>query len=343
MQPGALVESASEEPAPMEQTLPLPAPDLSAAWEPSPPVEPEPSAPTDFSPLEATVPIPWAGDTATLQAAGPPPGTLEPPLLPDATVTEPAPAAAAVLPSRKSKLIPLVFGAVVLIMVGEGIWAYWKFHQRRGAAAPVVVQTPPVAAPAVVVPEPSSPPPPATPAEQTPEAVKPAPAIVKKSVRKAKPIAAPPAEPAAPIAAPVRPAVTPHSPTPSPEEIARTEAAKTASTPRVVQVVCSFEFKEATFTIFGGGQNLFEQTLKAKRKKAGFLGIKGSYEGNFTQPLNVPAGAQELSVRVVAKDGAMDMSKVIKMPPPGGFVPTLNVEVDGEQLSVSWKTTATVE
>ena len=51
----------------------------------------------------------------------------------------------------------------------------------------------------------------------------------------------------------------------------------------------------------------------------------------------MPAGASEVSLRVVAKDGATDLTKAIKMPPPGGFVPTLAVEVDSDHLSLNWK------
>jgi hypothetical protein len=132
----------------------------------------------------------------------------------------------------------------------------------------------------------------------------------------------------------------PSPPTPSPEAIAKTEAPKLANIPRIVQVLCNFGFKEATFTFSSGGQTLFEETLKGKKKKGGFLGIKGSYEGTFTHTITVPAGASEVSIHVVTKDGATDLSKAIKMPPPGGFVPTLAVEVDADHLSPNWKSSA---
>ena len=98
--------------------------------------------------------------------------------------------------------------------------------------------------------------------------------------------------------------------------------------------------KEATFVFSTGGKALFEETLKGKKVKGGFLGIKGSYQGTFTHTITVPAGVQEVSVRVLAKDGATDLTKEIKMPPPGGFVPTLAVDVDNEHLALDWKSSS---
>jgi hypothetical protein len=125
--------------------------------------------------------------------------------------------------------------------------------------------------------------------------------------------------------------------TPSPEDIAKAEAARLAKTPRIVQVLCNYGLKEATFVFSIGGTAVFEETFKAKKKKSGFLGLKGSYEGTFTHSMTVPPGASEISVHVLAKDGATDLTKAINMPPAGGFVPTLAVEVDSDHLSVAWK------
>ena len=72
--------------------------------------------------------------------------------------------------------------------------------------------------------------------------------------------------------------------------------------------LCNYGLKEATFTFSSGGQTLFEETLKGKKKKEGFLGIKGSYQGTFTHTITVPAGASEVSIHVVAKDGATDLT-----------------------------------
>jgi hypothetical protein len=129
-------------------------------------------------------------------------------------------------------------------------------------------------------------------------------------------------------------------PPPSPEEIAKAEAARLAALPRIVQVACNYGLKEATLVFSAGGKALFQETLKGKKVKGGFLGIKGSYQGTFTHTVTVPGGMSEISVHVLARDGATDMTKAIKLPPPGGFIPTLNVDVDNETLTLNWKGTA---
>ena len=133
------------------------------------------------------------------------------------------------------------------------------------------------------------------------------------------------------------PPPSPSPPTPSPEDIAKAEAAKLAKAPRVVQVLCNYGLKEARFTFSSGGQTLFQEVSKGKKKKEGFLGIKGTYEGSFSHTIIVPAGASEVSLHVESKDGATDLVKTIKLPAPGGFVPTLAVEADTDHLSLSWK------
>jgi len=175
-----------------------------------------------------------------------------------------------------------------------------------------------------------------------------APEVAKKPVvRKPKQAAAPHPTAAAPTPPPPQPqpvAVTPPPkptpPAPSPEELAKAEAAKFANIPRIVKVSCIYGFKEATFTFSGGGQTLFEETLKGKKKKGEFLGIKGSYQGSFSHTITVPAGVSQVSIHVFAKNGATDLSKDIKMPPPGGFVPTLAVEADSDHLTANWQSSS---
>jgi hypothetical protein len=122
--------------------------------------------------------------------------------------------------------------------------------------------------------------------------------------------------------------------------MAKAEAAKVANIPRIVQVSCNYGLKEATFTFSSGGQTLLEESLKGKKKKEGFLGIKGSYQGSFSHTITVPAGASQVSVRVATRDGATDVSKTISLPPPGGFIPTLAVEVDNDHVSLNWQSPA---
>jgi len=347
-QPAAPMPSVFEEPTLMERTLPMQVPDLSAVSPQapsSPRAVPVPPAPPDFPLMEKTLPMQAPDVSAASEAAEPQPAIIEP--LPEpvaAYEVETAGTSGAVLPAPKSKIIALMFGGVAVVLLAAATWGYWKFHQRRAVPSPppqVAVQTPPATPPPIATPTPS----PAAAAERPTPPVSAAPKVAKKTaVHKPKQATVP--HPSAPAPAPPpgqpEPATTTASPkpspsTPSPEDIAKAEAAKLANIPRVVQVLCNYSLKEATFTFSSGGQTLFSETLKAKKKKGGFLGIKGSYEGTSTHTITVPAGASEVSIHVVAKDGATDLSKAIKMPPRGGFVPTLAVEVDSDHLSLNWK------
>lgn len=110
--------------------------------------------------------------------------------------------------------------------------------------------------------------------------------------------------------------------------------------PRPVQVVCNYGFKEATFTFSSGGGTLLAETLKGKKGKGGFPGIKGSNQGSFSRTLKVPIGASKVSVLVTAGIGETYLTKEINLPPPGSIVPTLAVEVDSDHLSLSWKSSS---
>jgi len=112
---------------------------------------------------------------------------------------------------------------------------------------------------------------------------------------------------------------------------------KSENVPRSVQVLCNYGFKEATFTFSSGGEIVLAETLKRKKEKGRIPGIKGSNQGSFSRTLKVPAGASKVSVRVTAGIGETYLTKEIKLPPPGSFVPTLAVEVDSDHLSLTWK------
>jgi hypothetical protein len=241
----------------------------------------------------------------------------------------------------KSMLIPIIAGGALLLLlvVTAAVLGYWKFHKPQPAQSPQqAVEIPPPAAP--VVPAPAPPP---EPVVQPSAPVSPAPDVTKKTVaRKPKQVVVHP-QPAPPPPQPAPVVVEPPKPVPSgptPEEIAKAEAAKLANSPRVVNVACDFGLKEAKFTFSGGGKTLYVETLKGKKKKSGFLGIKGSYEGTFSHTLTVPAGVPTVTLHVESKDGSTDVTSTIKMPPPGGFIPTLAVQVDNDHLTLNWKGTA---
>lgn len=251
-----------------------------------------------------------------------------------------------VVAAPKSKLIPVVAGvAVILLLLVAAALGYWKFHKPQSsqpAEQPIKTQTeipPPDLS--QVVPQPTLP---GVPEVRPVAPVSPAPDVTKKTVvRKPKQVVAPHPQPVQPTPQPAPVVVEPPQPVPSgpsPEDIAKAEAAKLATAPRIVNVVCNFGLKEAKFTFSGGGKTLYVETLKGKKKKSGFLGIKGSYEGTFTHTLTVPAGVPTVTLHVESKDGSTDVTSTIKMPPPGGFIPTLAVQVDNDHLALNWKGTA---
>ena len=113
-------------------------------------------------------------------------------------------------------------------------------------------------------------------------------------------------------------------------------ATKAASGGRIVQLVCKHDLKEGTLTVASGGQVIFEGTLKGK-KKGGFLGIKSGFAGTFARSIQIPTGAQDLTVRVVTKDGSTDLSRMAAPPPTGGAIPMLQVEVNLNKLALNWQ------
>src|SRR5208282_4454361 len=225
-------------------------------------------------------------------------------LLPEAPPGfEPAETPGVELPAPRSKLIPVMLGGVALLVLAAAMWGYWKFYQSRMAPVPppqVTVQTPPAVPPPTPTPAESATPPPAAAPEQAPPPVSAPPEAVKKPVvHKPKPAITPhpstpvPATPAAqPEPVTVTPAPQPAPPTPSAEDIAKAEAARLAKIPRIIQVLCNYGLKEATFVFTAAGNPLFEETLKGKRKKRGFMGITGSYQGLSRIPSPYPPGWQ---------------------------------------------------
>lgn len=292
---------------------------------PSPTVAVEPPQPNMPVATQIISPVPPAPPT-------PPPATLpDEPALPGPV--QEVEAEFPVEPQAKSNAVAIALGSLVVVLLAAAAWGYWKYHHVMSApVAPprmALLSLPPVP-PDLLPTEPVTPSPqtaketgaqkPRQMAKPQPKAPEPAPAPPEPA-----PIAAPPPQPATPM--------------PSPEEIAKANAAKVANVSRVVQVHCNYDLKEATYTFSAGGQVLFQGAFKGK-KKGGFLGIKGAFEGTFSRTITVPAGAPEVSAHVVTKDGATDLTKVIPMQPPGGFVPTLKVGVGNNQLTLTWESSS---
>jgi serine/threonine-protein kinase len=294
-------------PPPAEQTLVTTIPILSAS---APNITPAPSAPAPAAvaaPPTVTIPQP-----VVIEQAEPPVGADVP------------------RPNGKSSALTAVLGVIVVLLAAAG-FGYMKYHQIMST------QTLP---PKIALLPPPPVPPDLTPVES---AATPQQSLTKPVIRKPKPVVTPPPAPPPPTA-PAQPpplaVLPPPKPVitgPSAEDIAKAEAAKFASVPHVIQVHCQYDLKEAKYTFSGGGQTLFQGSFKGK-KKGGFLGIKGAYEGTFSRTITVPAGVKEISFHVVSKDGATDLSKSIPLTGPGGFVPTLEATVSEDQISATWQT-----
>jgi hypothetical protein len=321
---------AAAAPPATEQTLVTTVPILvapPATKPPAPPVARPPQQAAPPPPPRAAVqpPMPAAPPPPPMKVAPPPPTVVAPP-----QTVEPLEAGVPAPARASSNLLPIISGVVALLLLAAAGLGYWKYHQVMNTPVP-----PPHAA--------FKPPPPPPPDLVATQPVKTASQPEKKPVvRKPKPAANPTPALPAPAPPPPQPALAvlpppkPVTPPPGAEAAAKPEAPKFSNVPRIVQIHCNFDLKEATYTVSGGGQTLFQGSFKGK-KKGGFLGIKGAFEGAFSRTVTVPAGAAQVTLHVVSKDGAVDLSKAIKMVPPGGFVPTLEIDVEEDQIQMSWQ------
>jgi hypothetical protein len=124
----------------------------------------------------------------------------------------------------------------------------------------------------------------------------------------------------------------------TPQEISTASAlaAPTPSRDRIIQLLCKHDLKEGTLTIASSGQVIFEGILTGK-KKGGFLHIKSAFTGTFSRSIQIPTNAQDLTVRVVTKDGSTDLSRMTLAPPSGKAMPTLQVDVNLGKLALNWQ------
>lgn len=310
---------------------------VAAVPAPAPASQAPTAPPTVDQTLATTVPIlaappplkPSQPVSPARQAPPPPPAAMQPPQPGVPRPAQEVEAEVPVAPKAKSNTFPIILGVGAVVLVTAAGLGYWKYHQMMSTVVPP---------PHIALLPPPPPPPDLMPVEPVSRPAEPEEKPVENKPRQA---AKPRPKPPAPAPAPPQPAPTaelppkPVTPTPSVEATAKAEAAKPVNVPRVVQLHCKHDLREATVTVSGGSQTLFQGSLKGK-KKGGFLAIKGAYEGTFSRTITVPAGASEVSIHIVTKDGATDLSKVIQMVPPGGFVPTLDVEVDNDHLTLNW-------
>jgi len=314
---------------PRSQAAAVPAP-APASQTPTAPPTVDQTLATTVPILAAMAPLKPSQPVSPARQVPPPPRlAMQPPQPVVPRPVQEVEAEVPVAPKAESNAFPIILGVVAVVLVTAAALGYWKYHQIMSTVVPpphIALLPPPPAPPGLMPVEPVSPP--AEPEEKP---------VVNKPKQAAKPRPKPPA----PAPAPPQPALIaepppkPVTPTPSVEATAKAEAAKLVNVPRVVQLHCKHDLKEATFTVASGGQTLFQGSLKGK-KKGGFLAIKGAYEGTFSRTITVPAGASDVSIHIVTKDGATDLSKAIQMLPPGGFIPTLDVEVESDHLTLNW-------
>lgn len=106
---------------------------------------------------------------------------------------------------------------------------------------------------------------------------------------------------------------------------------------RVVQLVWEHDLKEARLSLRSGTQVIYEGSSKG-RKKGGLLRGKG-YAVTASRPITIPAGARQLSVRVRALDGSLDLSDQVSALAPLHPSAALHVAVKDGRLVAGWQTT----
>ena len=107
---------------------------------------------------------------------------------------------------------------------------------------------------------------------------------------------------------------------------------------RVVQLVWEHDLKEASLTLRSGTQVIYEGSSKG-RKKGGLLRGKG-YATTASRPITIPAGARQLSIRVRAPDGSLDLSDQVSALAPAHPSAALHVAVKNGRLVAGWQTAA---
>lgn len=107
---------------------------------------------------------------------------------------------------------------------------------------------------------------------------------------------------------------------------------------RVVQLVWEHDLKEASLTLRSGTQVIYEGSSKG-RKKGGLLRGKG-YATTASRPITIPAGARQLSIRVRAPDGSLDLSDQVSALAPAHPSAALHVAVKDGRLVAGWQTAA---
>ncbi len=249
-----------------------------------------------------------------------------------------------IAPRKKSIWAITAGGAGVLLLTSFFGFRIWSSHHSKESSPPSkVALINPAPSPALSTPPASSsagtpsPPPPASVSRQpgTTESVNEKPAGTEK-LSKPKPHLSPRVVKSHTTPAAKGGTGTAAASAPSSAPASKTTPTSTGSSIRSVQLVCHHQLKQGTLIVSSGGRTLYQWALKGT-KKGGFLGIKSAYSGILSRPIKIPAGVQELSIHVVSPDGSVDLSRSVSAIPPRDALPTLQVQVSDDQLTLSWR------
>ncbi len=255
-------------------------------------------------------------------------------------------------PPKSKPKWPIAIVAAALVILGVVLGIELR-SLRRPAARPAVVTTSPAKPPAAGAPPQVAPPAPAVSSSaQAGEAGKPAtppaPAVPPAREKETKAAAQKPGETKTPP--PARKESLKQTPeAPIPAAVSSSKPAQTVATAanppasitavrrdQVVELMCRHDLKEGMLTVSSGRRIIWEGELKG-RKRGGFLGIRGAYEGLLKRPVTIPGKADQLAVHVVAPDG-IDLKGSIAAAPPSGPGATLRIAISAGQLTVGWQT-----
>jgi serine/threonine-protein kinase len=169
----------------------------------------------------------------------------------------------------------------------------------------------------------------------TPAPTQATPAASAAATSPPQPTAKPPSGPAASgepgsSAAPAKIAAKPTTATPGVPAAGTKPAAG-----RAVNLLCNYRFAEATLLVLDGEKTILQASLIGKKRR-GFIGIRGGYSGTLTEPLTIPAGTRELTVRVYSADGSLNVLSKISAVPPSSTANTLRVTPTRQRLLLEW-------
>ena len=253
-----------------------------------------------------------------------------------------APAAAKKEEPRRP-VAEILAGAVVIALIGIGIWVTRHRRSPTALAPPAPIASTQGTGtesaartsqpPAVTTPVPEKDPrgvQSATPSARGPGKTAPAKPTAKSAPLRAaaKPAVAPPTSPQ-----PSGPPTISAAATPEPPPTTVPPAAKPTTAGRVVRIACKYELEAGTLKVSNGSSVIYQTNLVGK--KSGFM---GKPKGEISRPFTVPADAEELTVQVNWESDATGLgySKKVAAHAPSGYSDTLQITIKPKELTAGW-------